>query len=305
MTAVSDIDRQTVMIDATVVRAHACSSGYQKEGNEAQALGRSKGGFTTKIHALVDALGNPIKFILTGGHRHDITQAAELLKGQQNTSVIADKGYASQEFVDTVESQDCVAIIPSKKNAKNPRNIDREQYKERFLIEAFFSKLKHFRRSKSKADLNAMALLYLENIILNTATAINNAAMYDDLKQTRIALIESQKISQFTRIFEKFVPKQFLAKISTQGMTKKYGVKILISQYNMEKLSYRKKYQIRPLGFSFIKERKQSINIFEVFDSDDENIIQLKMQSLPCVEQAVDFIGKKRLRWQKKPCGKP
>lgn len=107
------------MIDATTVRAHACASGYIKEGNEAQALGRSKGGFTTKIHALVDGLGNPIKFILTGGHRNDITQAAELLKEQQDTVILADKGYDSQALIDTSEEQGFSAVIPSKKMQKN------------------------------------------------------------------------------------------------------------------------------------------------------------------------------------------
>jgi|SRR5580704_8474489 transposase len=152
MSSVSDIDEQSVMIDATIVRAHACASGYSREGNETQALGRSKGGFTTKIHALVDGLGNPIKFIVTGGHRNDITQAEELLKEQHNTVVLADKGYDSMALVDFLESQDCCAVIPSKKNAKCPRNIDNELYKERFLIEAFFSKLKHFRRVFSRFD---------------------------------------------------------------------------------------------------------------------------------------------------------
>ena len=152
MSSVSEIEAQAVMIDATIVRAHACAAGYHKDGNEIQALGRSKGGFTTKIHALVDGLGNPIKFILTGGHRNDITQAAELLKEQRDTVVLADKGYDSQEFVNTLENQGCIAIIPSKKNAKTPRQIDKEQYKERFLIEVFFSKIKHFRRVFSRFD---------------------------------------------------------------------------------------------------------------------------------------------------------
>jgi transposase len=68
-------DYEFTMIDATIVRAHACSAGYGKGTQDTQALGRSKGGFTTKIHALVDALGNPLKFILTPGQRHEITQA--------------------------------------------------------------------------------------------------------------------------------------------------------------------------------------------------------------------------------------
>ncbi|HGC5811915.1 TPA: IS5 family transposase [Legionella pneumophila] len=152
MAFVSDIDEQAVMIDATIIRAHACASGYSKDGNETQALGRSKGGFTTKIHALVDGLGNPIKFILTGGNRNDITQAEELLKEQRNTMVLADKGYDSIAFIELLESQDCCAVIPSRKNAKSSRNIDNELYKERFLIEAFFSKLKHFRRVFSRFD---------------------------------------------------------------------------------------------------------------------------------------------------------
>lgn len=152
MTSVSEIDDQAVMIDATIVRAHACAAGYNKDGNEAQALGRSKGGFTTKIHALVDGLGNPIKFILTAGNRNDVTQAADLLKEQRGTVVLADKGYDSQALVDTLEIQGCTAIIPSKKNAKNPRKIDNEEYKERFLVEAFFSKIKHFRRVFSRFD---------------------------------------------------------------------------------------------------------------------------------------------------------
>lgn len=152
MSSVSDIDDQAVMIDATIVRAHACASGYHRDGNDSQALGRSKGGFTTKIHALVDGLGNPIKFILTGGHRNDITQAAELLKELRDTVVLADKRYDSQALVDTLENQGCTATIPSKRNAKKPRKIDKEQYKERFLIEAFFSKIKHFRRVFSRFD---------------------------------------------------------------------------------------------------------------------------------------------------------
>lgn len=103
MSFVSDVDPQAVMIDATIVRAHACASGYVKDGNEAQALGRSK-------------------------------------------------GYDSQELIDTLHNQDCSSVIPSRKNAVCPREIDRELYKERFLIEVFFSKLKQFRRIFSRFD---------------------------------------------------------------------------------------------------------------------------------------------------------
>ncbi len=58
-------DGESIMIDSTIVRAHPCAAGYKKDSQEAQALGRSKGGFTTKIHAIVDGLGHALKFYLT------------------------------------------------------------------------------------------------------------------------------------------------------------------------------------------------------------------------------------------------
>ena len=74
----SDPDMESIMIDGTIVRAHACAAGAPQchlETTQDQALGRSKGGFTTKIHVMVDALGNPLDFILTGRQAADITQA--------------------------------------------------------------------------------------------------------------------------------------------------------------------------------------------------------------------------------------
>jgi len=133
---------EVVMIDATIVRAHACSAGYKKDSQDENALGRSKGGFTTKIHALVDALGNPLKFILTPGQRHDVTQANDLIEDIKNTMVLADKGYDSSALVKTIEEKGSVAVIPPKKNRKAPREYDEHIYKERHLIECFFWKNK-------------------------------------------------------------------------------------------------------------------------------------------------------------------
>ena len=69
----SDHDNEYMMIDATIVRAHQHSAGAKKDG--AQAIGRSRGGLTTKIHALVDALGNPVEVMLSPGQDHDLTCA--------------------------------------------------------------------------------------------------------------------------------------------------------------------------------------------------------------------------------------
>src|SRR6516162_2158853 len=74
----ADADNEYAMIDSTIVRAHQHSAGAPKKDDD-QAIGRSKGGLSTKIHALVDALGNPLRFLLTPGQTHDLTGADALL----------------------------------------------------------------------------------------------------------------------------------------------------------------------------------------------------------------------------------
>ena len=154
-----DADGEWVMLDSTAVRAHPCASGYEQGQQEREALGRSKGGFTTKIHALVDALGNPLRFQLTGGQRNDITQAEALIEGIEDAYVLADKGYDCDAFVETIEQQRCTAVIPPRAKRKHPREYDEELYKERNLVERFFRKIKNFRRVFSRFD--KMAKNYL------------------------------------------------------------------------------------------------------------------------------------------------
>jgi transposase len=154
-----DYDGECVMIDATIVRAHPCAAGYQKDQHEREALGRSKGGFTTKIHAVVDALGQALRFTLTPGQRHDITQASQLLEGFENTQVIADKGYDSDALMEQLTKQNCTPIIPPRSNRKTLREYDKHLYKERHLIECFFNKIKHFRRVFSRFDKAAQSFM--------------------------------------------------------------------------------------------------------------------------------------------------
>ncbi len=117
-----------------------------------QSLGRSRGGHSTKIHLATDALGNAIRFILTGGQRNDITQAEQLLENLFPDYVIADKGYDADNFVLLLRKKDIEVVIPSKINRKIQRIIDTNLYKERHLIECCIGKLKHFRRVFSRFD---------------------------------------------------------------------------------------------------------------------------------------------------------
>lgn len=121
-------------------------------GQESQALGRSRGGFSTKIHASVDALGNPLRFLLTGGQRHDITQADGLIAAFDFERVIADRSYDSEEFLILIAERQAEAVIPPRKNRKEPREYDGHWYKERHLIECFFNKIKHYRRIFSRFE---------------------------------------------------------------------------------------------------------------------------------------------------------
>ena len=147
------------MIDATITRAHPCSAGYKKDSQAQEALGRSKGGFTTKIHALVDGLGNPLKFILTAGQRHDISEAESLIKDLRDTIVIGDKGYDSEKLIEFLGERNCEAVIPPRKNRIYQREYDKDLYRERHLIEIFFNKIKHYRRIFSRFDKCASAYL--------------------------------------------------------------------------------------------------------------------------------------------------
>lgn len=110
----------------------------QKGEANAQAIGRSKGGLSTKIHATVDALGHPIGFPLTPGQACDLDGAEVLLKDIVADTILADKGYdAEQRVIEPLQQQAKTAVIPPRRNRKNPREYDKDLYKARHLIENF------------------------------------------------------------------------------------------------------------------------------------------------------------------------
>jgi transposase len=145
---------QQVLIDSTLARAHACAAGAAGSSPEAEALGRSKGGFSTKIHAITDALGNPLDFILTAGQASDIGQAENLLAltPEGVGALVGDKGYDSDAFIQALQDKGIEPVIPPRSNRLNPRQCDSSLYKERHLIECFFNKMKHYRRVFSRFE---------------------------------------------------------------------------------------------------------------------------------------------------------
>jgi transposase len=131
-------------VDSTIVRVHQHASGARKSEGD-QAIGCSRGGRTTKIHAVTEALERLVHFTLTGGNVNDCTQGKLLLEGVPGKNVNADKGYDSNEIVETIEKNGGFANIPSKSNRKVQRPLDKGRYKGRNRIERFFCRLKHYR----------------------------------------------------------------------------------------------------------------------------------------------------------------
>jgi transposase len=151
---IQEPDMEWLLIDSTVVRAHPCAAGAPKNngGQPKQALGKSVGGFSTKIHAAVDALGNPLRLLLTGGQAGDAPQALALLEGFEFSAVLADRGYDADHILDFIAQNEAEAVIPAKKNRIVQRDIDSHIYKSRHLVECFMNKIKHYRRIFSRFE---------------------------------------------------------------------------------------------------------------------------------------------------------
>ena len=145
-------------------------SPLKKGGQEAQALGRTRGGFTTKLNLSLSDACIPLRFILIGGHRNDITQAPALIEGY-SYNVIADKAYDSDAFIAEITSREAIAVIPPRKNRTEPRTYDKELYKRRNLIERFFGWLKQYRRVATRYDklsVRYLGFVYFAAILITT-----------------------------------------------------------------------------------------------------------------------------------------
>ena len=159
----ADAGWETHMLDSTVIRAHAHAAGARK-ATGGQALGRSRGGFSTKLHLRCDARGRPVTFHLTGGERHDLIGVGPLFeRGALRTgrrgrprwkpeAIIGDKAYSAAWLLDVLRRKRIVPVIPSRSDQPDNPDFDREVYRERNLIERLVGKLKRFRRVATRYD---------------------------------------------------------------------------------------------------------------------------------------------------------
>lgn len=159
-----EIDSEWVFIDGSYVRAHQHASGARR-GAE-RAIGRSRGGNTTKIHIAADAHGYPIDFEITGGEVHDAKAAPEVIRKLDRAEhLIGDKGYDSEEIRAQARGKKMNPIIPRRSNSKKPNpEFDSHLYKMRHLVENLFARLKHYRSIATRFEKlarNFRSLLYL------------------------------------------------------------------------------------------------------------------------------------------------
>lgn len=109
-------------------------------------MGRSRGGLTSKIHAVVDACGLPIGLSLSEGQAYDGHQALPLLSDlPAKAIVLADRAYDADAIRDMISGQDAFPNIPPMPNRRRRPTFSKYLYKMRNLVERFFNKLKHFR----------------------------------------------------------------------------------------------------------------------------------------------------------------
>ena len=136
----------------------------------ARALGRSRGGFGTKIHLRTDGKGNPIVFTLTGGEKHDAPQALKLVdiatgvikragRGRPRLRpqrLAGDKGYDSMTLRTELRRRGIEPIIPSRSNRKRKVPFDKKRYRDRNVVERGINRLKQWRRVATRYEKHAV-----------------------------------------------------------------------------------------------------------------------------------------------------
>jgi transposase len=140
----------------------------RKKGEQKQAVGRSRGGRNTKIHAIADAKGRLLSILLTGGEAHDCPPAPRLIRRTKAAKkLLGDKAYDSAELRQWMKRRGTKAVVPNRSNRKQPFSFDKKAYKQRHRIENAFCRLKDFRRIATRYD--RLARNFLASVCLVAA----------------------------------------------------------------------------------------------------------------------------------------
>src|SRR5438270_5826824 len=171
-------DAAVQMIDTSIVRVHQHAACIAR--NKRQSMGRSRGGLTSKIHAVVDSSGLPVRLALTTGEAHDNRLAGKLLSRlKSGTMLLADRGYDADWIRALVRQHGAWANIPPKRNRTEALCFSPYLYKPRNLVERFFNKIKHCRRVATRYDrLAANYLAFVQLASIRLWLRLNESAFY-------------------------------------------------------------------------------------------------------------------------------
>ena len=140
----------------------------RKRGEQKQAIGRSRGGRNTKIHAIADAKGRLLSILLSGGEAHDCPPAQRLIRRiKASRKLLGDKAYDSADLRQWLKDRGTKPVIPNRSNRKQPFSFDKRSYKQRHRIENAFGRLKDFRRIATRYD--RLARNFLASVCLVAA----------------------------------------------------------------------------------------------------------------------------------------
>lgn len=146
------------ILDGSIVRAHQDAAGG-RGGPTNNALGRSRGGFSTKLHAVVTVQGRPLEIQLTPGQQHEATIAQGLLDFVRGEYCLADGGYDADRILEAIRDRGLHAVIPASKSRRHRRRINKELYKLRYRVEVFFHRLERYRRVATRYDTSGTIFL--------------------------------------------------------------------------------------------------------------------------------------------------
>lgn len=175
------IDWSMHFVDGSSVRAHQHAAGARGGRQDEEALGRSRGGFSTKFHVRAEGSGKPVAFVLSPGQRHEAKLFEPLMEvgtvkrddGERSQlrpeCVVGDRGYSYDRIRGYLARRDIASVIPLRSDQGQDPGFDRETYRERNRVERLVGRLKQWRRIATRYDkraVNYLAMLTLAAIVL-------------------------------------------------------------------------------------------------------------------------------------------
>lgn len=154
-------------VDATHLKVHQHGSN-PRGGQDQQAIGRTKGGLNSKLHAVVDSKGRALALVLTAGQVHDLKATPQLLAPLHDVTVLADKAYDCDGFANQVARRNSRVCVPAKSSRRHPLPFHRGYYRKRHHVENFFQRIKVLRRLATRYDKTAscfFAFAFLASVL--------------------------------------------------------------------------------------------------------------------------------------------